>query len=216
MNRSINQEVLKDMFDFVEENKVYNEDEYQAIRSLLIQIDEAIESEYSSDLTEKQAQDDVFLHLSKEYGKLVGDFKYKLKLSKGEYLSLKRFIYERFIYDREMILVGVAVKSFISKYDNQKSTRTTDIKFKENEEFSFDMDISDFARLINITSLYKFAGLDGEAECFANIMSKVIIISKVSEVFKTIGNGNKQDYDNKMSCYDLGLNTDGSLKEPVQ
>ncbi len=153
----------------------------------------------------KKAQDDAYLPLIQKYGQLAGDFVYKLTLTKSQYLSLKNLVYKKFIYDRETILVGVAVKNFIKTYDNQENERTTNIKFDSNNEFTFDFTISDLARLIQSTSTYKLPGLDGDAENFATIMSKIIVLSKISEVFKTFGNGYKSDYDNKMSTYDLGL-----------
>ena len=153
----------------------------------------------------QKAQDDAYLPLIQKYGELVGDFVYKLKLTKSEFLSLKNLIYKKFVYDRETILVGIAAKNFIKTYDTQDNERQTSIKFDENNEFVFDYTISDLARLIQSTSSYKFPGLDGDAENFAVIMSKIIVLSKISEVFKTIGNGYKGDYDNKMSSYDLGL-----------
>lgn len=153
----------------------------------------------------KKAQDDAYLPLIQKYGELAGDFQYKLTLTKPQYLSLKNLIYKKFVYDRETILVGVAVKNYIKTYDNQDNERTTNIKFDNNNEFVFDFTISDLARLIQSTSTYKLPGLDGDAENFATIMSKIIVLSKISEVFKTIGNGYKNDYDNKMSTYELGL-----------
>ena len=171
----------------------------------LLELNTALSDAKSARDESKKAQDDAYLPLIQKYGELVGDFVYKLKLTKSEFLSLKNLIYKKFVYDRETILVGIAAKNFIKTYDTQDNERQTSIKFDENNEFVFDYTISDLARLIQSTSSYKFPGLDGDAENFAVIMSKIIVLSKISEVFKTIGNGYKGDYDNKMSSYDLGL-----------
>ncbi len=146
------------------------------------------ETPISTTKEEREEQYKTYRDIITNYGKLLGEIKYNLLLSKEEYLYLKNLVLNKLDYDRQNLFVGLLVRdNFFNKYDSENNSTRTAL-FKDGIEVeAFPLDINEITRISHLTGLHTIQGLDKKADNFANIIKKIGDISKIFDIYNSKG-----------------------------
>lgn len=168
-------------YSFIDKTEVDN------LSKIISNIEEILHSEISSTLEVREKQYTDFREYISSYGRVLGDTKFNLSLTRDEYLYLKKLILKNLEYDRQNLFIGLLVKNdFFKKYDNKDTVSDTSLYSLLKTE-TFKLNITEITRISHLTSLNKIHGLDKEADIFSHIIRKIGEISKIVELYDNKG-----------------------------